>query len=50
VLAPNKLVEEIIGVLLAAARMGRTGDGKIVVWPVEEVVRIRTRERGERAV
>src|SRR5437870_11534582 len=50
VLASDKLVEEIIGILLAAARTGRIGDGKIFVWPVEEVVRIRTGERGERAV
>jgi nitrogen regulatory protein P-II 1 len=33
-----------------AARTGRIGDGKIFVTPVEDVVRIRTGERGEDAV
>jgi nitrogen regulatory protein P-II 1 len=50
VLAPDEQVEEIVGTLQAAARTGRIGDGKTSVWPVEEVVRIRTGERGGRAV
>ena len=40
------LVEE----LLRATRTGRVGDGKIFVLPVEEAVRIRTRERGKEAI
>ena len=35
---------------MAAARTGRIGDGKIFVTNVEEVVRIRTGERGEDAI
>jgi nitrogen regulatory protein P-II 1 len=50
VLAPDKQVEKIVGTLQAAARTGRIGDGKIFVWPVEKIVRIRTGERGRRAV
>lgn len=50
VLAPDEQVEKIVGTLQAAARTGRIGGGKTSVWPVEEVVRIRTGERGERAV
>jgi nitrogen regulatory protein P-II 1 len=50
VLAPDEQVEEIVGTLQAAACTGRIGDGKAFVWPVEEIVRIRTGERGERAV
>ena len=42
----NELFGHEISVLLAAARTGRIGDGKIFVWPVEEVGRIRTGERG----
>ncbi len=34
----------------AAARTGRIGDGKIFVSPVEDVIRIRTGERGEQAI
>jgi len=33
-----------------AARTGRIGDGKIFVSPVEDVIRIRTGERGEQAI
>jgi nitrogen regulatory protein P-II 1 len=36
--------------IITAARTGRIGDGKIFVTPVEEVVRIRTGERGSDAV
>ena len=37
-------------VIEEAARTGRIGDGKIFVLPVEEVVRIRTGERGPEAI
>jgi nitrogen regulatory protein P-II 1 len=36
--------------IIKAARTGKIGDGKVFVYPVEEVVRIRTEERGEAAV
>ena len=35
---------------MTAARTGRIGDGKIFITNVEEVIRIRTGERGEEAV
>ena len=34
---------------MAAARTGRIGDGKIFIVPVDEVIRIRTGERGQDA-
>lgn len=43
-------VEEIVNVVMDAARTGRIGDGKIWVMPVEEVARVRTGERGEDAI
>ena len=36
--------------IIKAARTGKIGDGKIFVYPVEEAVRIRTEEHGEKAV
>ena len=36
--------------IMRAARTGRIGDGKIFVLPIEEVVRIRTGERGNDAI
>ena len=42
--------EEVVDVVIAAARTGEVGDGKIFVSPVEEVIRIRTGERGDGAI
>ena len=46
----DNLVERALEAIVNAARTGRIGDGKIFVSNVEEVVRIRTGERGEEAV
>lgn len=43
-------LEETIETILDAASTGETGDGLIFVFPVEEAIRIRTRERGHEAV
>lgn len=43
-------VDATVEVLVATARTGCVGDGKIFVMPIEEVVRIRTGERGAVAV
>ena len=39
-------VEKVVDGIVAAARTGRIGDGKVWVVPVEDVVRVRTGERG----
>ncbi len=41
---------EVVEVVMQAARTGRIGDGKIFVMPVDEVVRVRTGERGPDAL
>ena len=46
----NAQVEDLIGLVCDVARTGEVGDGKIFVYPVEECVRIRTGERGVKAV
>lgn len=43
-------VEPTIQAILASARTGEVGDGKIFVQPVEQVIRIRTGEKDEAAV
>jgi nitrogen regulatory protein P-II 1 len=43
-------VERVIELISGAARTGNIGDGKIFVSPVEEVVRVRTGERGPGAL
>jgi nitrogen regulatory protein P-II 1 len=46
----DDFVEPAIQAISKAARSGNIGDGKIFVVPLEEVVRIRTGERGKAAV
>ncbi len=43
-------VDTVVDAIVAAAKTGRIGDGKIFVTTVEQVVRIRTGETGEAAV
>jgi len=44
------MVEPAIEKIIAAAATGKIGDGKIFVSPVEEIIRIRTGERGAEAI
>ena len=46
----DELVNSVIDAIIAAARTGEIGDGKITVSNLEEVVRIRTGERGKDAL
>lgn len=41
---------DVVKVIVAAAKTGKIGDGKVFVSTVEEVLRIRTGETGESAV
>ncbi len=43
-------VEEVLEKIREAAYTGKIGDGKLFVLPVEEVVRVRTGERGKEAI
>ena len=46
----DEQVEEIVRTIGETCHSGKLGDGKIVVYPIEDVIRIRTFERGEAAV
>ena len=46
----ERLVERAVEIIQQAARTGRIGDGKIFVLPVDDVIRIRTGERGPDAI
>ncbi len=50
VIVTDEMVEKTIEAILGAAQTGRIGDGKIFVLPVEDVIRIRTGERGPNAI
>jgi nitrogen regulatory protein P-II 1 len=47
---PDGEVEKAVDLVLDTVRTGRIGDGKIFVLPLEDVVRVRTGERGESAL
>jgi len=50
ILVTDDKVAEVVDAITAAARTGKIGDGKIFVYPIEEVVRIRTGEKGADAI
>ena len=50
IVVPDERVAEVVAAIVKGARTGKIGDGKIFVSAVEEVVRIRTEERGDAAV
>ncbi|MFZ3209584.1 MAG: P-II family nitrogen regulator [Geobacteraceae bacterium] len=50
IIVADDMANRVIETIAQAAKTGRIGDGKIFVTPVEEVVRIRTGERGEDAL
>ncbi len=50
IIVSDDQVDAIVDVISTTARTGEVGDGKIFVFPVDEVVRVRTGERGEKAV
>jgi nitrogen regulatory protein P-II 1 len=50
VLAEDAEVQSIVDTIVEAARTGAVGDGKLWVTAVEQVIRIRTGERGDDAI
>ncbi len=46
----DDMVDRVIDAIVGATRTGEIGDGKIFVIPLEEVIRIRTGERGSDAL
>lgn len=42
--------QRAVETIIAAARTGKIGDGKVFILPVEDAIRIRTDERGDHAV
>jgi nitrogen regulatory protein P-II 1 len=50
VVVPDELEEATVDAIIKTARTGKFGDGKIFVVPLDDVIRIRTGERGEAAI
>ena len=50
IVVTDALLEGVVAAIVKAAKTGKIGDGKVFVLPVEEVVRIRTEETGDKAI
>ena len=50
IVVSDALAQKVVSVIEEKAKTGKIGDGKIFVLPVEEIVRIRTGEKGEAAI
>ena len=50
IVLPDEKVDSAIAAIIAAARTGKIGDGKIFTLPLEQAIRIRTEEKGDLAI
>ena len=50
ILVDDEDVDDVVDVIVRAARTGKIGDGKVWSVPVETVIRVRTGERGQEAL
>jgi nitrogen regulatory protein P-II 1 len=50
VVVNNEMTDDVVNTIQRAAHTGNTGDGKIFVVNVEDVIKIRTNERGKNAI
>ena len=50
IIVSDSMLDEVVEAIMNTAKTGRIGDGKIFVFPIEDIVRIRTGEHGDDAV
>jgi nitrogen regulatory protein P-II 1 len=50
IVVADEVVPKAVDVIVAKAKTGKIGDGKVFVMPVEQVVRVRTGETGDEAI
>jgi nitrogen regulatory protein P-II 1 len=50
VVVPDAIIDKVIATIIEKAKTGNIGDGKIFICSLEDVIRIRTGERGESAI
>jgi nitrogen regulatory protein PII len=50
VVVPDSIIEKVITTIIEKAKTGNIGDGKIFLYSLEDVIRIRTGEKGEAAI
>lgn len=50
IVVSDNLVDDIVSLIIEKSKTNTVGDGKIFIFPVEDVIRIRTGESGEEAI
>jgi len=50
VVVPDDLLDKVVSAIETKAKTGKIGDGKIFIYTLENVIRIRTGEKGETAI
>jgi len=50
IVVPNTQVKKLVAAVIEVCRSGAVGDGKIFILPVDDAIRIRTKEKGDKAV
>jgi nitrogen regulatory protein PII len=50
VVIPDSIIDKVISTIIEKAKTGNIGDGKIFLYSLEDVIRIRTGDRGEAAI
>jgi nitrogen regulatory protein P-II 1 len=50
VVVPDSMIDKVISTIIEKAKTGNIGDGKIFLYSLEDVIRIRTGDKGEAAI
>ena len=50
IVIPDSMSEKVVSTIIEKAKTGNIGDGKIFIFTIDEVIRIRTGEKGESAI
>ena len=50
VVVTDSVLDSALGAIVKSAKTGKIGDGKVFVSPVDEAIRIRTDETGDKAI
>jgi len=50
VVIPDSIIDKVISTIIDKAKTGNIGDGKIFIYSLEDVIRIRTGDKGEAAI
>jgi nitrogen regulatory protein P-II 1 len=50
IVVSDAMLDKVVDTILKTAKTGQVGDGKIFVYPIDDVIRVRTGESGEDAI